>query len=100
MKQNFIKLLIAEYQQKVVEIVFPQRIYTVGSSLTQQLAVQVSYSLQDVQTRNREIQALLKFSKQLDVSTLLIITKDDEETINEGGLTIDVVPVWKWLCGV
>jgi predicted AAA+ superfamily ATPase len=100
MKQNFIKLLIAEYQQKVVEIVFQQRIYTVGSSLTQQLAVQVSYSLQDIQTRNREIQALLKFSKQMDVSTLLIITKDDEETINEGGLTIDVMPVWKWLCGV
>lgn len=63
-----------------------------------QLAVQVSYNLQDIRTRTREIQALLKFSKQMDVKTLLIITKDEEETINEDDLTIEVVPVWKWLC--
>jgi predicted AAA+ superfamily ATPase len=64
----------------------------------QQLAVQVSYSLKDVQTRNREIHSLLKFSRQVDVSTMLIITKDEEETIIETGFTIKVLPVWKWLC--
>jgi hypothetical protein len=35
MKKDFIKLLIAEYQQKVVKTVFQQRIYTMGSSLAQ-----------------------------------------------------------------
>ncbi len=65
-----------------------------------QLAVQVCYSLQDIQTRDREVQALKKLSGQLDVKLMLIITKDEEETISEAGLTIEVVPVWKWLCGI
>lgn len=64
----------------------------------QKLAVQVSYSIQDIQTRSREVQALRKFSNQMEVTTMLIITKDEEETIHEDNLTIKVLPVWKWLC--
>ncbi len=62
-----------------------------------QLAVQVSYSLKDIETRNREILALIKISNQMDVKNMLIITKDEEETIKEGDATIEVIPVWKWL---
>ena len=64
-----------------------------------QLAVQVCYSLIDNETRKREIQALLKLSARMNVSTMLIITKDEEETIKENGLSIRIIPVWKWLCG-
>jgi len=64
----------------------------------QLLAVQVSYSIQDAPTRTREIHALRNFSKQMEVTTMLIITKDEEETIHEDDLTIEVLPVWKWLC--
>jgi predicted AAA+ superfamily ATPase len=28
---------------------------------------------------------------------MLIITKDEENTISENGADIEVVPVWKWL---
>lgn len=61
------------------------------------LAVQVSYSLKEESTRKREITALLKIAKAMDVDKLLIITHDEEETIVEDGKEIEVVPIWKWL---
>lgn len=61
------------------------------------LAVQVSYSLKEESTRKREITALLKIAKAMDVDKLLIITHDEEETIMEDGKEIEVVPIWKWL---
>lgn len=61
------------------------------------LAVQVSYSLRDEQTRSREINALVSLSRFMNISTALVISKDQEETIEQEGLMIKVVPVWKWL---
>ncbi len=63
-----------------------------------QLAVQVCYSLLDIETRKREINALLKMSKRIDVRKMIVITKDDEETILEQEIQIEVIPAWKWLC--
>lgn len=60
-------------------------------------AVQVSYSLKDADTRNREVKALVKLAGVISCRRLSIITYDEEETIDEGGLTIEVKPVWKWL---
>ena len=64
---------------------------------TQKLAVQVSYSLKDETTRKREVTALLKIAKVMDVDNLLIITRDEEETIVENEKEITVIPIWKWL---
>ncbi|WP_288732124.1 hypothetical protein [uncultured Parabacteroides sp.] len=64
---------------------------------TKNLAVQVSYSLKEETTRKREITALLKIAKVMDVEKLLIITHDEEEMIVEDGKEIAVVPIWKWL---
>ncbi len=63
-----------------------------------QLAVQVSYSLLDIETRKREINALLKMSNRIDVRKMIVITKDEEETILEQEIQIEVIPAWKWLC--
>jgi uncharacterized protein len=63
-----------------------------------QLAVQVCYSLLDIETRKREINALVKMSKRIDVRKMIVITKDDEETILEQEIQIEVIPAWKWLC--
>jgi predicted AAA+ superfamily ATPase len=63
-----------------------------------QLAVQVCYSLLDPETRKREMNALVKMSKRIDVKKWNIITKDEEETISEQGIIIEVIPAWKWLC--
>ena len=64
----------------------------------EKLAVQVCYSLQDAETRKREVGALLKMSKQIEIKRMIVITKDEEETISEQSMSIEVIPVWKWLC--
>lgn len=63
----------------------------------QGLAVQVSYALQDEQTRRREVGALIALSRFMPLRRILIICKDQEEVLEEGNLRIEVVPVWKWL---
>lgn len=63
-----------------------------------QWAVQVCYSLQDIETRKREINALVKMSKQIGVKRWIVITKDEEDTISEQGINIEVIPAWRWLC--
>ncbi len=65
--------------------------------LEEEMAIQVSYSLQDVETRKREVNALIKMSKQIHIKKMMIITKDEEETIVQDGLSIEVIPAWKWL---
>jgi predicted AAA+ superfamily ATPase len=60
-------------------------------------AIQVCYSLKDVETREREVNALLQMAKHIEVKKMMIITKDEEETILESERKIEVLPVWKWL---
>ncbi len=65
--------------------------------LDKQLAVQVCYSLADVETRKREVSALLKMAGHVEIKKMIIITKDEEESFVEDGFSIQVIPVWKWL---
>lgn len=63
----------------------------------ERLAFQVSYSLADPETEKREMDALLKLNKVLPMRKLLIITKDEEREITKNGITIEVIPICKWL---
>ena len=60
-------------------------------------AIQVAYSMADQDTRKREVDALVALADYQDVQHLLIVTKDDEETLEEKGKVISVIPLWKWL---
>ena len=62
-----------------------------------QLAVQVCYDINDETTLKREVSALLKMSNQFENLSLMIITKDDTDTIKVDDQLIEVMPVWKWL---
>ena len=62
-----------------------------------ELAIQVSYSLRDEDTRKRETEALQKLPKRVPCSRRLILTYDEEETITDQFGTIEVIPAWKWL---
>ena len=62
-----------------------------------ELAIQVSYSLRDEDTRKRETEALQKLPKRARCSRRLILTYDEEETITDQFGTIEVIPTWKWL---
>lgn len=64
---------------------------------SQGLAIQVSYNISDLDTRERETKALFKMATVFPLKKLMIITMDQETTIQEKEKTIEVVPVWKWL---
>lgn len=61
------------------------------------MAVQVSYSIADRDTCKREIAALLALADYQNVQHLMIVTKDEEKTIEENEKVISAIPLWKWL---
>ena len=60
-------------------------------------AIQVSYKIDDIDTYEREVRGLAKFLKAFKHYHGLIVTWDTERQINEEGVSIEVVPVWKWI---
>lgn len=62
-----------------------------------ELAIQVSYKTYNIETYDREVGGLIKFLKAYKQYRGIIITWDTERQITEDGITIEVVPVWKWL---
>jgi len=79
-----------DYQQREVDFVLKKR------TKVEQL-IQVCYSLEDYNTKKREIKSLLKASKELKCKNLLIISWDEETEIKENNLVIKIYPLWKWL---
>ena len=63
-----------------------------------ELAIQVSYSIEGSdETGAREVEALQKLPKVLSCKRRVIITYDEEKTIEDQYGTIEVIPCWKWL---
>lgn len=77
------------YYEKNIEVDF----YIPGVSL----AIQACYSLKNPITFEREVNALIKFSTHIHCDKLMIITYDEEGVLNEKGVEIELVPIWKWL---
>ena len=59
--------------------------------------IQVTWDMSDEETRKREIDGLLEAARVTGCDKLSIITNDEESEIIEDGMTIKVIPVWKWL---
>ena len=59
--------------------------------------IQVTWSMADKETRERELKGLLEASSATGCSTLLVITDDEEDCIKVDGKSINVIPAWKWL---
>ncbi len=64
---------------------------------SEQTAVQVSFSISDADTRKRETDALRKLNAYEPLKKAILVTYEEEETITLDNLTIDVIPLWKWL---
>ena len=60
-------------------------------------AVQVSFDITQLETREREIRALERARQELAAEQLLLITSNNKETIVVKGAEIEVVPIWQWL---
>ena len=63
----------------------------------EELAILVSYSIKDEDTRKREVKALQAIEKVLPAKRRLIITYDEEDAWQLSSEGIEVVPLWKWL---
>lgn len=59
--------------------------------------IQVAYTFVDDKTKKREINSLTEAAKELPNTESMIITYNEDETINTGTNEIQVVPAWKWL---
>lgn len=60
--------------------------------------IQVTWSMEDEETRRREIAGLLEASDATGCNELYIITSSQQEEITTESLkTIHVVPAWRWL---
>lgn len=81
-------------QQEEVDFVVKQ-----GPRIKQ--LIQVCYDFENIKTKDREIRALLKGSKELGCKDLLVLTEnyEAEEVMNWFGIRekIKFIPLWKWL---
>lgn len=60
--------------------------------------IQVTWNMEDPETRKREINGLLEAAEYTGCRNLYIITSDTTEEIPlEDGRVINVVPAWRWL---
>lgn len=86
------------YQQYAGSLYFYSRNIEVDFYIpSEHTAFQVSYSIADIDTRKREVDALRKLHIYEPLKKAIVVTYEEEESINAGDLTIEVVPLWKWL---
>ncbi|MCM1406279.1 MAG: ATP-binding protein [[Clostridium] fimetarium] len=61
-------------------------------------AIQVCYSMNDSEgTFERETNALVKLQDRIKMKRNIIVTFEDEGTIEKDGLKIEVIPAWKFI---
>lgn len=96
--ENLVALaLIRAYGRKNAVFYYEKNIEVDFFLPEESMAIQACYSLKDHQTYEREVQALQKLHAFRPYKKACIITYDEEATIEEKGLRIDVLPAAKWL---
>lgn len=63
----------------------------------EKIMIQVSYSLSDIETENREVEAIKKALKEIHAEKIYIITYDEEKILKLDDKLVNVLPVWKWI---
>jgi len=64
------------------------------------LPIQVCWTLDDLETRKREINGLIKACDYCKINEGLIISAEHEETLTINGIQITIKPAWKWILGL
>lgn len=71
--------------------------FVIKQGLKVRQLIQVCYDIEDFNTKEREVKALIKASKEIKCKDLLIITQDYEAEETAKGKRIRFLPLWKWL---
>ncbi len=66
-----------------------------GQKITE--LIQAAWDVRDEATRMREERALWCALEELEVDEGIILTEDEERSIEKNGKLIKYLPVWKWL---
>lgn len=61
--------------------------------------IQVCYDIDDFNTKERELSAIVKAGEELKCSDMIVVTYDYENIEEYKGWEIKFVPMWKWLMG-
>jgi predicted AAA+ superfamily ATPase len=97
----FLELKRAQNKNPAMEIYYYKNGIEVDFLIKEKLEikqlVQVCYDIEDPDTKEREIKALLKASMELKCTDLLMITWDREEEERIGDKNVIYLPLWKWL---
>lgn len=61
-------------------------------------AIQACVTLHEEDTKDREVNALIKLDQLEALHRMIIVTQDEEDIIaTPDGKTIEVIPIWKWM---
>jgi predicted AAA+ superfamily ATPase len=66
-----------------------------GNQITQ--AIQVTTSLFDEEVKKREINGLLEAMSLYNLREGLILTENEQDSMEVNGFLITITPIWKWL---
>lgn len=94
-------LVFLELRRKGYEIFFHKGAFEcnfvlrVKNKITE--VIQVSYSLEDPQTRDREIRGIKEAIKAYQPEKSLILTFEEKEALQTEYGAVKVLPVWEWL---
>ena len=59
--------------------------------------IQVTHSLEDMQTKKREVKSLVSAAGQHKIKQCMILTNDQRDEMAVDKLKIKVMPLWQWL---
>lgn len=60
-------------------------------------AIQVATALSDEEVKNREINGLIEAMSLYHLQKGLILTENEQRTMEVNGCLIEIIPIWKWL---
>lgn len=90
-----------ELRRRKYEVFFLKRNIEVDFFVPDEnLLIQVSYSIDDPDTRKSEVRSLQKAMKEFDIQEAFIISHGETNTIDIAEGKISVVPAWQWLLGI
>jgi predicted AAA+ superfamily ATPase len=59
--------------------------------------MQVCYDMRDPNVEQREIKALAEAAKELHVSSLTVLTWNEQRMVEKDGITVHIKSLWEWL---
>lgn len=63
-------------------------------------AIQVTLDISDEKVKNREINGLIEAMKEYGLQKGIIVTENEQKSLEIENLRIEIIPVWKWLLGI